>query len=252
MLTTTEAGYDFLAEADVYSDGVVAQPGFEIVHARLKTAVPWEEGFVAVERILDSQGRPMKALCGLELRSPETRTFDGFAEFNQEYQRVLTEYGLLIDGRNPLARTNIVPDPGRPEYIVMSGFSFSVESVTSHRSFVTAGAAELAADALDQDAIVARGDSSAAGMRAKATQVMATMTDRLTRLQVGWDDVTTVNVYMLGDPHAVIEDVVLPQLGAAISRGITWYRSTPPVAELEFEMDVRGVDRELVLSVRDA
>lgn len=222
MLTKTAAGYDFLAGADPYSDGVVAQEGFEIIHATLATPLPWRRGFELVEQTLESHSRRMNALCAIELRSPQVRSFDGFAEFNAGYHQVLEDYELLIGARNPIARTNVVPDPGPPEEVVMYAFSFTVQSPTGVRSFVSSGAGELVNDALSDEAIVAKGDTTPAGLRSKATHVMATMSSRLQRLGVGWDDVTTTNVYMVVSPGDAVENVVLPQLGAAATRGIHW------------------------------
>jgi len=40
---------------------------------------------------------------------------------------------------------------------------------------------------------------------------------------------------------------VLPQIGAASQHGIHWYPTRPPVQDIEFEMDLRGVANELCL-----
>lgn len=193
----------------------------------------------------------MSALCAIELRSADVQSFDGFAEFNAQYQGALADYGLMVDGRNPVARTNVVPEPGPPVEVVMHAFSFTIQSPTAQPTFVTAGAGELVADALDEEAIVARGDTSPDGMRTKATHVMTTMSARLQRLGLGWRNVTTTDIYMVGNPGDVVGAVVRPQPGTA-TRGIHWYPSRPPVAGLDFEMDVRGVNRELVVSLGDA
>src|SRR6266542_54540 len=90
-------GYRFLAtSADApYSAGVVALPGYEIVHAVVRRHVPVVDGFAAIERYLRSLGRTRAALCGMELRgarpySPEEwNAPDGF---NSRYRSVLREW----------------------------------------------------------------------------------------------------------------------------------------------------------------
>ena len=79
-LTPAREGFDFLAGADPYSDGVVARPGHEIVHVVVGNRPPWQEGFGVIERFLERRGRPIEAVCGIELRSPRPVGFDGFAD----------------------------------------------------------------------------------------------------------------------------------------------------------------------------
>ena len=42
-------GYRFLPGIPAFSSGVVAQPGWEIVHATLIQPVPWREGFARID-----------------------------------------------------------------------------------------------------------------------------------------------------------------------------------------------------------
>jgi hypothetical protein len=42
-------------------------------------------------------------------------------------------------------------------------------------------------------------------------------------------------------------DEVLGPAGAAAIHGVRWYPSRPPIQGLDYEMDMRGVARELVL-----
>src|SRR5262245_23927225 len=84
--------YRYLPGIPAFSSGVVATPGWEIVHATLRAPVPWREGFARVERHLREQGRPRTALCGIELRSPVPFTFEGFDAFNEGYRGLLKEW----------------------------------------------------------------------------------------------------------------------------------------------------------------
>jgi hypothetical protein len=42
---------------------------------------------------------------------------------------------------------------------------------------------------------------------------------------------------------------VMPALPAASRLGVHWFYSRPPVREIEFEMDMRGVDQEFVIDL---
>jgi hypothetical protein len=44
-----------------------------------------------------------------------------------------------------------------------------------------------------------------------------------------------------------MKDLLIPRAGAATLHGIDWHFARPPIREIEFEMDVRGCARELVL-----
>jgi len=56
--------YRFLPGIAPYSCGVVSSPSFEIVHVTLRRPVAYREGFEALARYLDAQGRPKAARCG--------------------------------------------------------------------------------------------------------------------------------------------------------------------------------------------
>ena len=76
MLVENKRGnYSFLKGIAPYSAGVVAEAGFEIVHVRLPRYLPLRAGFDAVEAHLKSAGRPLQAMCGMELRSPKPFSF---------------------------------------------------------------------------------------------------------------------------------------------------------------------------------
>ena len=72
-------GYRFLPGISAFSSGTVAMPGHEIVHVTLASPIPWRDGFARIDRHLRTENRPRTALCGIELRSPQPFTFDGFA-----------------------------------------------------------------------------------------------------------------------------------------------------------------------------
>jgi hypothetical protein len=76
---------------------------------------------------------------------------------------------------------------------------------------------------------------------------MGVIQERLQALDADWSRVTAISVYTAQPIHAVLlEDILRAADGAAI-HGIRWFPSRPPIQGLEFEMDVRGVARDLVL-----
>ena len=116
MLAENKLGnYSFLKGIAPYSAGVVAEAGFEIVHVRLSRYVPLRLGFDAIDAHLGKAGRPVQAICGMELRSPKPFSFTGFNEFNAGYVDVLKKWNLLVDGINPVARTNVAPAVNPPQ-----------------------------------------------------------------------------------------------------------------------------------------
>jgi hypothetical protein len=240
-------GYRFLPGIAAFSSGVVAQPGWEIVHARLAAPVPWRDGFARIDRHLREAGRPRTALCGIMLRSPAPFTFDGFDDFNRGYRTLLGDWGILVDGDNPIPRTNVAPVVGTPSEPLLYAFDYTVAGATPAATFVVAGAGELRERASGADGIVRRGETSPEAMREKARFVLTVMQDRLRALGGSWDRVTTIDVYTAHPIHGIVEDEILRAAGPAAVHGVHWYPSRPPIQGLEFEMDMRGVARELTL-----
>jgi hypothetical protein len=237
--------YRFLPGIAPYSSGVVALPGHQIVHATLRAPIPWRDGFALIDRHLRSEGRPRAALCAIALRSPKPFTFAGFAEFNAGYRAVLAEWGLLVDGANPIARTNVAPLVGAPAEPSLYGFAYTLAGTTTRPTFVVAGSGEVVELAAER--IIRRGETSPDAIREKAVFVMGVMQTRLRGLGADWPDVTTVDVYT---PHPIepfVRDVLLGSAGPAAVHGVRWFPSHPPVIDLEYEMDMRGVAREIVL-----
>src|SRR5262249_8323703 len=155
----------FLPGISPYSCGVVAAPGFEVAHVTLQRPVPHLRGFDLIEKHLSKTGRPKAALCGIELRSPRPVTLDGFAGFNAEYASILKDWGLFVDGINPVARTNVAPEVGAPAEASLYAFSYSRPRDSSQPlTFVVAGAGELPEGVLAPEAIVRGGEISAEAM----------------------------------------------------------------------------------------
>ncbi len=246
LLDHLQGDYRFLKGIGPYSCGVVAMPGFEIVHSRLMQPVPLHLGYQQMAKRLEHQGRSIKALCAMQLRIPAPLSFEGFADFNQEYRQRLIELDLLLDGINPLARTNIaLPTLGIQEPM-LHAFSYTIPSDLNTPTFIIAGAGDLKDQTdLSPDAIVRPAETSEDALREKATVVMAVMQERLSGLQVNWALATCVDVYTTQVRFSYLSDIVLMPIGKASWHGINWHYGVPPIRGLDFEMDVRGVRKEV-------
>ena len=239
--------YRYMPGISAFSCGTVARPGHEIVHVTLGAPAPWRDGFARIERHLREVKRSKTALCGIELRSPALFTFDGFAAFNEGYRKLLAEWDILVGDDNPIPRTNVAPVAAALAEPSLYAFSYTQPGATPEPSFIVAGAGELKDRAQGPEGIVRHGDTSPDGMREKARFVMAIMQDRLRTLGGNWRRVTAIDIYTAEPIHHLVLDEVLRPAGAAAVHGVHWYPSRPPIQGLDYEMDLRGVARELVL-----
>ena len=197
---------------------------------------------------LAARDRPAAALCGVELRSPAPVSFAQFAAFNWEYRQHLARHDLLLKDVNPLSRTNVAPAVHGVAEPSLHAFSYTMPSrnVAGPPTFVVAGAGDLRDQAhLAPDAIVRRGEHTPDALREKAAVVMQAMQARLHGLKVEWTAVTAINVYTVHPVEPYVVDTILRPAGACAARGIHWHFAHPPVSELAFEMDLRGVRQEL-------
>ena len=243
-----DGGYAFLKGVYPYSQGVVARPGFALERARFARPLPLAQGFAAIESHLAALGRPRTALCAAELRSARPFSFDGFGEFNRRYVAVLEDWGIFRAGLNPVARSNVAPEIDPPAEPSFYAFCYTIPAEAAGPSFVVAGSGEWPEGGRFPEDIVARGDTSAAGLRAKARWVLDMMQQRLRGLGATWADATATQVYTVHDLHPFLGAEIVAR-GAAPA-GLTWHYCRPPIAELEYEMDLRGVALERVLDAR--
>jgi hypothetical protein len=237
-------GYRFLTHQFQYSGGVAALPGFRIERVRFARMLPLAEGFAAAEAHMQRLGRPPTAFCACELRSPGQFSEAGFVAFNRHYVQQLAAWGIFKDEVNPVARSNVCPEIAPPAGPSFYAFSYTVPG--EEGGFVAAGSGE-ARDGPGNYAerIVRLGDHSPAAMREKARCVLPIIEERMAPLGFGWPDVTATQVYTVYDVHSYIADEFVAR-GAAAG-GLTWHFARPPVEGLDFEVDARGVSRELVI-----
>lgn len=250
--TFTPGGYRFVTGPFQYSGGVVAEPGYRIERARLRSPLPIAAGFDFIEHHLGRLGRPLTAFCACEMRSPAPFSEHGFEAFNRIYAGTLQIWGLIEHGLNPVARSNVCPEIDPPGEPCFEAFSYTVPhdahaASNEPPSFVVAGSGETPeGGASYEEGIVCHGDTSPRGLTQKARFVLAEMERRMAILDVGWEHATATQLYTVFDIHPFLASEIVRR-GAA-GAGVTWHFARPPVVGLDFEMDLRGVEKELVVS----
>ena len=130
---------------------------------------------------------------------------------------------------------------------MLYAFSYTVPSGLAVKTFVVAGSGELPASGDPHD-LIRRGETSPDAIRDKVRFVLGVMESRLRELGADWPDVTTTDVYTVHDIYPLLPHEILPRLGAAKRHGITWHYTRPPIVSIEYEMDLRGCRREIVIS----
>jgi len=240
--------YHYLQGIAPYSSGVVAADGFEIICATLDQPLPWEPAMLQVRRYLESIGTDRFALCGVQLRCREPHTMEDFVDFNSGYRQLLESWEMMVGEDNPLARTNVSPVVDPPGETMLVGFSYVVPTEEPGRTFVVAGGGELVGE-LDKTRIVRSGETSPEALLEKARCVVTLMQDRLEGLRVLGESLSQVHVYTAHPLQPLLEQVILPGLPAAAQLGVRWFYSRPPVIDIEFEMDMRGVRQERVVAL---
>lgn len=245
--TFTDGGYRYIPGVFQYSGGVAPEPGFAIERARFARPMPIAEGFAAIVAHLKRIGRPPAAFCACELRSPEPFSEAGFAAFNRAYVGPLEALGIYRDGINPVARTNICPAFDGPMEPAFHAFCYTVPHAgAAAADFVASGSGEAPEGKGNyRDHAIRLGDRSAEGLRDKARWVLGEMERRMSLLGGDWRRATAVQLYTIYDAHPLLATEFAPR--GALGPGVTWHYSRPPVADLDFEMDVRSVAREVVL-----
>jgi hypothetical protein len=245
LLHHPQGHYSFLPGISAYSAGVVAQEGYEIVHATFSRLTSLRAGFEAIEQHLSGLSLPKVALCAVELRSPRSLSEEEFHAFNNGYIEALKNLAIVLKGGlNPVARTNVAPVLLPPPEPSIHGFAYTTPSTAPYRTFIVAGAGELPEGSTNPNDILLRGDVSSTALAEKARYVMTRMGERLHALGVNWPQVTAIDVYTARDLSGALVTEILKQ---ASHNSLIWNYARPPIRDLEFEMDLRGVRCEIVL-----
>jgi hypothetical protein len=241
--------YRFLPGIAPYSCGVIAANGQEIVHVTLARPLLWHEGIVRARKFIETRGRERQALCAFELRCPDPHSMGGFIQFNTHYCALLEEWDMMVGDCNPVARTNVSPVSGAPVETMLHAFSYTEPSETRRPTFVVAGAGELREGTLEADRIIRPGETSEDAILEKARYVVEVMRERLNGLGADDDLLTTIDVYTAHPLRRTLAEVITPGLPSTARLGVHWFHTRPPVVDIEFEMDMRGVRREYVVDL---
>ena len=241
-------GYRFIKGVFQYSAGVAALPGHRLVRVRFREPVALAEGFLRIEAHIKAAGRPLASFAACELRSPAPFTEEGFRAFNEVYVVTLESWGIY-DGHtriNPVARANVCPPIAPPPAPSFHAFTYTEVAPGAGRSFVIAGSGEAQeGHASYRERTIRYRDISADAMREKARYVLGEMERRMAALGFAWPDATAAQVYTVHDLHPFLADEIVRR-GAA-RHGLTWQYCRPPVVDLEYEMDCRGLEMERVI-----
>lgn len=228
--------FRFLPAISTYSAGFAANDGFEITALRLHDCPTLAKGFESVDKEIHRRGLDPTALAGLQLRSPGAFSFEEFAVFNDEYRESLIRRGLIIDGVNPISRTNVIPiDQGPAFPTIAVAFIVHPSQGQGGSDFIVAGAGEVDGE-LGAENIVARGDLSQKGLSLKVDCVLMIMLERLHALGASGESPTTVNVYTAHEITG-LSGMIEKKLPTVSKNGYSAWLARPPVQEIEFEMD---------------
>lgn len=223
-------GFRFLPTDGPFSAGVAAEPGYQIVRVMAPRFTALEEGFRLAEKLVQAAGRPMVALCAMELRIPRPLTRKGFDDFNRLYIAQHDEWGLRVDGRMPAARTNVAPEFGPPPQPSLHSFCYTIEAAERRNTFVISGAPEP--------------PGTEGGLEGYWAAIAVTIQDRMTALGVTWDDATETQFYGTRADHDLFAARKLPHFEELVRPGLRWFFSRPPIDDLHLEVDVRGLAGE--------
>lgn len=210
-----------------FSDGIVADPGYDLVRAVFARPRPLYEGLDAASRIVQAAGRPATALVGFELRLPEALSAEGFAAFNGPYVERMTSLGLSTGEGLVATRTNVAPTVGGITEPSLLAFSYTVPS-TGRRAtaFRLSGATETRSDGTTAE---------------RLRSIVDVLDGHLAELQTSWDEATAITVY---GAACDLDAATLAHFGAAGLRGVRWYPSLPPIVGIGFEIDAHSVGTE--------
>ena len=239
-------GYRYCAGGQ-FSGGVAAEPGFALRRARFRTPLPLAEGLAAARALITAAGRPPEALALCELRSPAPLPIGEFIAFNDRYLGLLRDNGFPATGPYPIGRSNLAPVLAPPAEVMLFAVTFTVPANgPGGADFFVSGKPENRATPPGTpwaEGIVGGADTSAEGMRVKATHVMAELRARVAELGGDWAAITGAQAYTIHPLEPVLETVVgaLPLAWG----GLTLVPAHPPVTGLAFEVDVRSVSEEV-------
>lgn len=210
-----------------FSDGIVADPGYDLVRAVFSRPRPLYEGLDAARRHVEAAGRPATALAGFELRIPEPLSREGFDAFNGPYVKRMTELGLSTSEGLVTTRTNVSPTVAGVTEPSLHAFTYTVPSApTRGTAYRLSGATETRSDGTTAE---------------RLRSIVEVLGERLSGLGARWDQATAITVY---GAACDFDSGTLARFGAAGLRGLRWYPSLPPIVGIGFEIDAHSVATE--------
>jgi len=171
-------------------------------------------------------------------------TLEEFRTFNVTYREKLSHWDLLVDGVNPVARTNVAPMYSPPVKTELYAFSYTVPTDDPVSTFVISGAADSQKGKTPEERVVCFGQAVVDSMRKKAVFVVNLVEQRMLDLGGSWDSVSSTNFFSVHGMDGVI-DGILGALGPAAFRGTVWHHAWPPLVDLKLEMDARAIRQEI-------
>jgi hypothetical protein len=248
MLHLARSGYCFAEGVSQYSAGVAAEAGFGMTRVQFTDPIPLRTGLERAERIIQEAGRPVNALCAVELRSPSAFTEEAFMEFNADYTSILQDWGLIgSNGLNPIARSHVCPSLFPVSEPSVHAFSFTEVRAGASGDFVISGSAEAPeGHPAYRDHIESFRDLSTSGLQQKARFVTAELRRRISTLGLAEVSPNVIQIYSVHNVQSILITEVLRPL--RVRHAATWVVATPPVLDLEYEMDCRTVGVEQLIS----
>lgn len=213
-----------------FSDGIVADPGYDLVRAVFSSPQPLYQALDMAARHLDAAGRPVTALAGFELRIPEVLSAEGFAAFNGPYVERMTALGLSTSEGLVATRTNVAPTVAGVSEPSLLAFTYTVPDAPAGRTaYRLSGATET------------RSDGTTAQ---RLSSIVDVLDGHLAALGATWDQATAITVY---GAACEFDAATLARFGRAGLRGVRWYPSRPPIVGIGFEIDAHSVGSEVEL-----
>ena len=67
------------------------------------------------------------------------------------------------------------------------------------------------------------------------------------RTLTSWLDVTAADIYTVHNIFPFLRKEILERMGTASRHGLTRHYASPPIVSIEYEMDLRGCRRDIVM-----
>lgn len=247
MYTSAPGNYEFIPGISFLSFAVIAKPGFEIRRVVLSDGPAAADALPPVLAWLDTRGCAPASLCGMEFRRFDQRqmTREEFNDFNASYVGQLERAGILVDGKVPLARTNVVLRHGAPGD-ALHAFSYVVPSARppGETNFILSAVPEvrfrLEGGRVQEDVVEAGNASSDAAAR-KLAFIIDSCAERLARMQLSWGQASQIQLYMEADLSRELQLDLARRMNPALRRGLHCFHALPPIGPAVMEMDVRNI-----------